>query len=233
MPHPLCGHSWFTFHMTSGEPTDAVRFVELHVDEAEKFASLVEFSNDLDECIDALERVIALEDHDDLGIYEFELSSHLINSALITYFRCFMNSGRDNLDGYIAIPADMVAFQEEAKQFRNRAIAHADSGTRRSFVQLRLEMVGEKVQLAGMLPVIAKVNPPLEFLEALLKHAKRLSLLVLEGRQKLSHALEVSLDGARLQTLWQRPVSTVPFVPAWNPSAPRANPPREGSELNG
>jgi hypothetical protein len=124
-----------------------LRMITVGTPVAVELAELVMFSNELYEAKDALAKSLNYVDSND------ELMSrHLVNAGVVAYFRCFMmNGNRKDLKAFIKWPDEFEPLHETMRAFRNKTVAHVDSGLKRTVVWLGVEDNGE--QLAVRPPI--------------------------------------------------------------------------------
>ncbi|NYF11179.1 hypothetical protein HDC94_002335 [Leifsonia sp. AK011] len=196
--------------------------MDIDTETSRDLALLNECSGDLDEAVDALTRVIEIDEgehpHGDA-----ELRQHLISAGMIAYWRCYMTNERPNLGDLVETPTGMTETHHAARKFRNRAIAHADSATKRASVAVELIRDAGGITVGSLWPYTNTIECPTEFVAQMIELIEELQVQVHYKHLELRDLLASEIAGDRGQQLWDGPQMSVSPL-AWTPVAKRERP---------
>jgi hypothetical protein len=202
-------------------PMTEAKYVTLGSPAALKFAELMTFKQDLDDALDALAMAGEIErDSQDTQ----DLWSLLVSAAVIAYWRCFPSfADKPNLEKYVTLTVDEQAVHERSKAWRNRVVAHTDSGTKRTLTLAKLTNSHNGYELGVPFAMAVEQPAPDEFVAEFAQLVQgMLSQVELAAHAAANTANQLSQD--ELAELWQRPDNDADVddsVLQWDPSRKR------------
>lgn len=199
------------------------RIVSLATGQARRLAQLHAFAQDLDEADDALQTAMAM-DLDDVA--QAKIRSHLITAGVIAYWRCFSSwKNKPSLEGRIKLSAESAATHEWARAWRNRVIAHSDSGMRRSLAFAHLTKHNDSVEVVEAFAMTLVVNMPVDRLVAFISVVTEVRAIVRHYQATQAWRTSHALSARAASLLWARPESLgvlgEPALMRWDPLAER------------
>ncbi len=177
-----------------------LRMITVETSITTELAELSMFANELHEARDALAKSLDFIESDE-GL----MARHLVNAGVIAYFRCFMMSGkRKSLDKLIEIPSEFEELHETMRAFRNKTVAHIDSGLRRTIVWLGVEDDGEQLVVRYPSEMTIHMDVPPSVIRIFIELIEKTIDLVVQAQERYEAKLVSDHGPVELAELWAR-----------------------------
>jgi hypothetical protein len=173
------------------------------------------YSNDLDAALEAFGLIEGLDEEE----YDFgRLREHLVASAIIAYWRCFPTRlGKPSLARRIEM-TELAEVHERSRLWRNRLVAHTDSGMTSTITHIPLVKNGDNLELQPPSTLTRRVSAPQEAVSEFAYLVHEIRTKVLERSVELRDALAREFSDTDLMALWDMAdTSSETTFPDWNP----------------
>jgi hypothetical protein len=198
------------------------KYVTLGSSAALEFAELMTFKQDLDVALDALDRARKLEQPRDFDAQD--LWSLLLSAAVIAYWRCFPSfADKPNLEKYVTLEGNDKAVHERSRAWRNRVVAHTDSGTKRTLTLVELTKFADSFEVGVPVSMAVEQHVPDHFVDEFAHLVQSMHDRVVD-KAAAAGVVASRLSQDELAELWERPNQqgeADDSVLQWDPSRKR------------
>jgi len=199
------------------------RMISVGTPTALRYAELAAFERDLQDSLDALKAAAALSTsgQDD----STSLQQHLIFAGVISYWRCFPTwPTKPRLTRHVRIPDDIYEVHKDSRAWRNKVVAHTDSGMKRSIALVQIDKSGTLTSARCVARMSLEIRPDADAITGFTALVERMNDVVAVKLSELGNQLLAELGPQERLALWERPDFDGPVDPAygrWSPAAER------------
>jgi len=202
------------------------RLVSVGTGPGRQFARLASLALDLDLALRALQMLEQIEDDSELSR---NLRGHLIESAIIAYWRCCSASdAKTLLRNVLELSDELGEAHARARAWRNHVVAHTDSGMRRTVALVLLERDSGQLRARDTSSVTVGIDESDEDVSAFRHLVEEVQKRVQYKQDQLGARVIRRLSPHALAALWDRPITSTGIeeleFPQFDPTRPKQDP---------